>query len=142
MATAQQILDKCKAMTPSQLREYGKQQYHEVWDVLCNYISGFEIIEATIDSLVVVAGLDGELLSGEWEFIKYVFDIHECNYDYYCDKVASFQSIKIKRTVSTFKQSLPYKVKEPFVCLCIALMCADNRFTYEDLDFLEDCLLS
>ena len=69
-------------MSPYQLRQYGKDQYQAVWDVLCNYISGFEITSATIDCLVVCAALDGELRSGEWEFIKYVFNISECNYDY------------------------------------------------------------
>ncbi len=141
MATAREIVEKCKSMSSYQLRQYGKDQYQAVWDVLCNYISGFEITSATIDCLVVCAALDGELRSGEWEFIKYVFNISECNYDYYCDKVASFQTIKLKRDVSYFKQSMPAKARGPFICLCIALMCSDGRFTYEDLDFLEDCLL-
>ena len=51
------------------------------------------------------------------------------------------QTIKLKRDVSYFKQSMPAKARGPFICLCIALMCSDGRFTYEDLDFLEDCLL-
>ena len=141
MATAREVVDKCKSMSQYQLRQYGKQKYREVWDVLCNYISGFDIAKATIDCLVVCAGLDGKFTIGEWEFIKYVFDIHECNYDYYCERVEALQTIKMKRDVADFKKAMPSAARGSFICLCIALMCSDARFTYEDLDFLEDCLL-
>ena len=141
MATAREVVEKCKAMSQTQLRQYGKEKYRQVWDVLCNYISGFDIAKATIDSLVVCAGLDGKFTYGEWEFIKYVFNIHECNYDYYCEKVEALQTIQMKRDVSEFKKAMPSQARGPFICLCIALMCSDCRFTYEDLDFLEDCLL-
>ena len=53
----------------------------------------------------------------------------------------SLTTIKKKREMSDFCHSLPPLQRKALVSVCIATMCSDGRFTYEDLDFLEDCLL-
>lgn len=142
MASAQQIINYCKSLNFTQLKQYGYDRYREVFDYL-NPITHnhLETNKGIIECLVVCFALDGYLSNGEWEFLKYIFKISEINRDYYEEMIDQKRSISIKRDVSNLCKRLPGSVKVSFISLCIAAMCSDGRFTYDDLDFLEDCLL-
>ena len=143
MASAQQILDRCRAMNSAELKNYGYSAYVNVEEYVARTISSHQQADAAIlDCLLVCAALDSDLMRGEWEFIKYIFDFSESDYSMINSRAMSLRTIRVKRDVSDFCHTLPYNQKVSFITLCIALMCSDGRFTYEDLDFLEDCLLS
>ncbi len=142
MASAQQILDTCRAMSPVELKNYGYLAYVNVEEYVARTISSHQKADdAILDCLLVCGALDNEVTRGEWDFIKHIFELSDSDYAALNARAMSLRTIKIKRDVSEFCHTLPYKERVSFITLCIALMCSDGRFTYEDLDFLEDCLL-
>ena len=143
MARVNDIVNKCKSLSASQLGKLGEDCYWDLAYYLNGRIGREKTTAAIIDTLLVCTVLDGYFSRGEWEFMQNVFHISDCNYEYYCEQFDDVrrQEVQLELDVKGFCRVLPAKERISFVTLCIAMMCADGHFTYEDLDFLEDCLL-
>ena len=142
MASAQQILDYCKSLSSSGLKQYGKRQYNTVLNYLISKgINSKDADYLLLDSILVCVALDSEFERGEWNFVKYIFDAPESAFYQIYDLAMDLRTIKTKRDMSKFCHTLPSSERVAYISLCIATMVSDGVFTYEDLDFLEDCLL-
>ena len=143
MINAQRILDECRAMSSYQLVPYAKEHMQTVYNYLTVFkkINRSQAIAAILECVCICVALDGYFNDGEWQFLKKVFDLSEYDYNTIRNQVSNATTIRIKRDASEFCKSFPYLQRKALISLCMATMCADGRFTYEDLDFLEDCLL-
>ena len=65
MASAQQILDRCRAMNSAELKNYGYSAYVNVEEYVARTISSHQQADAAIlDCLLVCAALDSDLMRG------------------------------------------------------------------------------
>ena len=140
---AQRILDYCRSISSSELREFAREEFSTVY----NYITVYQkkpskvAFDTILDCVGVCVALDRSFTRGEWELVKYVFRLTDDNQRAFQNVLETLTTIRKKREVSDFCHSLPPLQRKALVSVCIATMCSDNRFTHEDLDFLEDCLL-
>ena len=142
MASAQQILDYCKSLSSYELKQYAKRQYN----IVHNYLTRMGIDSKKADlllfeSVLICVALDSEFEYGEWQLVKYLFDAPDREFSYIRDYAMDLRSIKTKREMSEFCHQLKTTERVAYISLCIATMVSDGVFTYDDLDFLEDCLL-
>ena len=100
-----------------------------------------EAFDIILDCVGVCVALDRSFTSGEWEYAKAVLRLNDGCQRSFENVLSTLTTIRKKREVSDFCHSLPPLQRKALISVCIATMCSDGRFTYEDLDFLEDCLL-
>ena len=130
-------------MTQSQLIPYAREHAQTVFNYLTVYkkLPKPQSVAAIAECVYICVALDGYLSDGEWNFLKNVFTFSDADYNEVLNRVSNCTTIRIKRDASEFCKQFPYLQRKALISLCMATMCSDGRFTYEDLDFLEDCLL-
>ena len=140
---AQRILDYCRGASLQELIGFAREEFMTVYNYMTVYQKKpkKEAFDTMLDCVGVCVALDRSFTYNEWNFVKKVFNFTDDNQRSFENVLSTLTTIRKKRDISDFCHSLPPLQRKALVSVCIATMCSDGRFTHEDLDFLEDCLL-
>lgn len=143
MVNAQKILDYCRSVNLQELKSFAREELMTVYNYMTVYQKkpSREAFDTLLDCVGVCVALDRSFTHNEWSFVKWVFNFNDSHQRSFENVLSTLTTIRKKRELSEFCHSLPPLQRKALISVCIATMCSDGRFTYEDLDFLEDCLL-
>ena len=140
MVDIQDFMAACLNMTEQELADYAWERYKPVRDYLEPKYGIKDTDDMVFDALSTICAIDGNLTDGEYEILR---NIHGFCYAEQKDierRVKRHNNQRdIQKTVN-FGKSLPYDERLSFICLAIAILAVDSRYTDNELALLHQLL--
>lgn len=140
MVSIEELMEGCLHLTQQELEDYAWERFVPVRDYLEARYSIKETDEMVFDGLATICAIDGVITDSEFEILRM---IHGFSYAEQKDVQKKAKKYDNKRAIEKtliFNAGLPYEEKLSFICLAIAILAVDKRYTDRELALLKTML--
>ena len=134
------LLEACLQLTPQQLEDYAWDHFKLVRDYLENTYDTQKTHEIMYEHLATICAIDDKFTDAEFELMRACFGFAYAEYKDVEKKVKRKNSPSAIKKTQQFCMELPYDERLSFVCVAIAILASDRRYTPTELNLLRNLL--
>ena len=140
MVSVEELMEGCLHLTQQELEEYAWERFVPVRDYLEARYSIKEADEMVFEGLATICAIDGVVTDAEFEILRMIHGFSYAEQKDVQKKVKRYDNKRAIEKTLIFNAGLPYEEKLSFICLAIAILAVDKRYTDRELALLKAML--
>ena len=140
MVSVEELMAGCLHLTQQELEDYAWERFVPVRDYLEARHSIKEANDMVFDTLATICAIDGVITESEFEILRMIHGFSYAEQKDVEKKAKKYNNKKAMEKTLLFCANLPYDEKLSFVCLAIAILAVDTRYTDRELALLKTML--